>query len=101
MQNELVTIAHTCVVDCNVLELVTLIQTGRRSNMAFLKYQYWGLFYSTYSLMILLILLTMHAKLRLYADETTLYLSRSNQEALKSRAQSKFDVLQSWFKCNY
>ena len=82
-------------IDCNVLELVTLIQTGRQSNMAFLKDQYWGLLYSTYSLMNLLI------KLRLYADDTTLYLSRSNQEVLKSRAQSKFDELQSWFKCNY
>ena len=41
------------------------------------------------------------AKLRLYADHTTLYLSHSNQEVLKSRAQSKFDVLQSWFKCSY
>ena len=41
------------------------------------------------------------AKLRLYADDTTLYLSHSNQYALESRSQSKFDVLQSWFKCNY
>ena len=41
------------------------------------------------------------AKLRLYADDTTLYLSHPNQYALESRSQSKFDVLQSWFKCNY
>ena len=27
--------------------------------------------------------------------------SHSNKEVLESRAQSKFDVLQSWFKCNY
>ena len=41
------------------------------------------------------------AKLRLYADDTTLYLSHPNQYALESRPQSKFDVLQSWFKRNY
>ena len=41
------------------------------------------------------------AKLRLYADDTTLYLSHSNQEVFKSRAQSKFDMLQSRFRCNY
>ena len=41
------------------------------------------------------------AKLRLYADDKTLCPSHSNQEVLKSRVQSKFDVLQSWFKCNY
>ena len=41
------------------------------------------------------------AKLRLYADDTTLYLSHPNQYALELRSQSKFDVLQSWFKCNY
>lgn len=29
------------------------------------------------------------------------YLSHSNQEVLESRAQSKFDVLRAWFKCNY
>ena len=41
------------------------------------------------------------AKLRLYADDTTLYLSHPNQYALDSRPQSKFDVLQSWFKRIY
>ena len=41
------------------------------------------------------------AKLRLYADDTELYLSHSNQYVLESRSQNKFDVLQSWFKCNY
>ena len=41
------------------------------------------------------------AKLRLYADDTTLYLSHPNQDVLESRSQSKFNVLQSWFKCNY
>lgn len=41
------------------------------------------------------------AKLRLYADDTTLYLSHPNQDQLESRSQSKFNVLQSWFKCNY
>ena len=41
------------------------------------------------------------AKLRLYADDATLYLSHPNEDVLESRAQSKFDVLQSWFKCNY
>ena len=41
------------------------------------------------------------AKLRLYADDTTLNLSHPNQDVLESRIQSKFDVLQSWFKCNY
>ena len=41
------------------------------------------------------------AKLRLYADDTTLYLSHPNKYALESRSQSKFDVLQSWFKRNY
>ena len=41
------------------------------------------------------------AKLRLYADDTTLYLSHPNQDVLESRSQSKFDVLQSWFKCKY
>ena len=41
------------------------------------------------------------AKLRLYADDTTLYLSHSNEKVLKSRTQSKFDVLQSRFKYNY
>ena len=40
------------------------------------------------------------AKLRLYADDT-LYLSHPNQDVLESRSQSKFDVLQSLFKCNY
>ena len=42
-----------------------------------------------------------NAKLRLYADDTTLYLSHPNQYTLESRSQSKFDVLQSWFKRNY
>ena len=41
------------------------------------------------------------AKLRVYADDTTLYPSHPNQDVLESRSQSKFDVLQSWFKCNY
>ena len=41
------------------------------------------------------------AKLRLYAGDTTLNLSHPNQDVLESRSQSKFDVLQSWFKCNY
>ena len=41
------------------------------------------------------------AKLRLYADDMTLYLSHPNQDVLESRSQSKFDVLQSWFKCKY
>ena len=41
------------------------------------------------------------AKLRLYADDTTLYLSHPYQDVLESRSQSKFDVLQSWFKCKY
>ena len=41
------------------------------------------------------------AKLRLYADDTTLNLSHPNQDVLESRIQSKFDVLQSWFRCNY
>ena len=41
------------------------------------------------------------AKLRLYADDTTLYLSHPNQDVLESRTQSKFDVLQSCCKCNY
>ena len=41
------------------------------------------------------------AKLRLYADDTTLYLSHPNQYALESRPQSKFDELQSWFKRIY
>ena len=41
------------------------------------------------------------AKLRLYADDTTLYLSHPNQYALESRSQSKFNMLQSWFKRNY
>ena len=41
------------------------------------------------------------AKLRLYADDTTLYLSHPNQDVLESRSQSKFNVLQLWFKCNY
>ena len=41
------------------------------------------------------------AKLRLYADDTTPYLSHPNQDVLESRSQSKFDVLQSWFKCKY
>ena len=41
------------------------------------------------------------AKLRLYADDTSLYLSHPNQDVLETRSQSKFDVLQSWFKCNY
>ena len=36
------------------------------------------------------------AKLRLYADDTTLYLSHPNQDVLQSRSQNKFDVLQSW-----
>ena len=40
-------------------------------------------------------------QLRLYADDTTLYLSHSNQDVLESRSQNKLDVLQSWFKCNY
>jgi len=38
---------------------------------------------------------------QLYADDTTLYLSHPNQYALELRSQSKFDVLQSWFKRNY
>ena len=42
-----------------------------------------------------------NAKLRLYADDTTLYLSHPDKYALESRSQSKFDVLQSWFKRNY
>ena len=41
------------------------------------------------------------AKLRLYADDSLLYLSHPNQDVLETRSQSKFDVLQSWFKCNY
>ena len=41
------------------------------------------------------------AKLRLYANDTTLFLSHSNQDVLESRSQNKFDVLQSWFRCNY
>ena len=41
------------------------------------------------------------AKLRLYADDTTLYLSHANQYALESRFQRKFNMLQSWFKRNY
>ena len=41
------------------------------------------------------------AKLRLCADDATLYLSHTNHEVLESRTQSKFDVLQSWFKCIY
>ena len=83
-----------------MLELVTLIQTGRQSNMAFSKdLQYWGLFYSTYSFNYLTYFIN-DAKLRLYAVHA-LYLSHSHQEVLKSRPQSKFDVLQSWFKCNY
>ena len=53
--------AHICVVDCNVSELVTLFRTGRPFNLVFIKDQGWDLFYSTYSLMILLILLTMHS----------------------------------------
>ena len=42
-----------------------------------------------------------NAKLRLYADDTTLYLSHPDKYALQSRSQSKSDVLQSWFKRNY
>ena len=41
------------------------------------------------------------AKLRRYAEDTTLYLSHPNQDVLESRSQSKFDVLKSWFTCNY
>ena len=43
------------------------------------------------------------AKIRLwlYADDTSLYLSQPNQDVLETRSQSKFYVLQSWFKCNY
>ena len=41
------------------------------------------------------------AKLWLWADDTTLCLSHPNQDLLESRSQSKFDVLQSWFKSNY
>ena len=41
------------------------------------------------------------AKLRLYAADSSLYLSHPNQDVLETRSQSKFDVLQSWFKCNY
>ena len=41
------------------------------------------------------------AKIRLYADDSLLYLSHPNQDVLETRSQSKFDVLQSWFKCNY
>ena len=41
------------------------------------------------------------AKLGLWADDTTLYLSHLHQGLLESRSQSKFDVLQSWFKSNY
>ena len=41
------------------------------------------------------------AKLRRYVEDTTLYLSHPNQDVLESRSQSKFDVLKSWFTCNY
>lgn len=58
-------------------------------------YGFWRFSDVSQSLMILLILLAM-----LHTSDTTMYLSHSNQEVLESRAQSKFDVLQSWFKCN-
>ena len=41
------------------------------------------------------------AKIRLYAADSSLYLSHPNQNVVETRSQSKFDVLQSWFKCNY
>ena len=41
------------------------------------------------------------AKIRLYADDSSQYLSHPNQDVVETRSQSKFDVLQSWFKCNY
>ena len=41
------------------------------------------------------------AKLRLYADDTTQYLSHPNEDVLELTTQSDFDVLQSWFKGNY
>ena len=41
------------------------------------------------------------ANLRLYADDTTQYLSNRNPNALEFTSQNSFDMLQSWFKCNY
>ena len=50
---------HICMIDCNQLGSVTTTRIGKQSNMVFLKDQYWDLSYSTYSLMISLILSTM------------------------------------------
>ena len=41
------------------------------------------------------------ANLRLYADDTTQYLSNRNPNVLEFTSQNSFDMLQSWFKCNY
>ena len=84
--------AHICVVDCNVSRLETPTQAGKQSIMAFLK-DLFNLFINDLTYFV------NDAKLRLYADDTTQYLSHLN--VLELTNQSNFDVLQSWFKCNY
>ena len=41
------------------------------------------------------------ANLRLYADDTTQYLSSRNPNALEFTSQNSFDMLHSWFEYNY
>ena len=73
-----VSLAHICVEESNALRLVFRTQTGEQSSMGFIRGPLlFDLFINDFTYFVV------DANLRLYADDTTQYLSNRNPNALE------------------